>query len=351
MVKKKRDMHPNQQFPTSLSENCHRISRFKYPKLGFYSEKSMTIARKHQICVEETPYYHIVSRCVRRAFLCGEDTVSGRSFEHRRKWLIDRIKFVTSIFDIDVCSYAIMSNHFHIVLRVGNTSEWPANRVLMTWQSLYSLPLLCDRYLKGEINTEAELKKVKDYVAEYRSRLMSVSWYMKAINEYVARMANTEDKCTGHFWESRFKSQALLDERALLTCMAYVDLNPIRAGMAKALQDSEFTSIKERIEQKSTWLSGFGKAENDLPFYLSSYIDLVDETGRCIRDDKCGYISAKTAKAIDQIGINPDSWIDELKGFKSIGFSAVGTAEQLKDFSEKTKRKWTLGITLKPQLE
>ncbi|MCB1584447.1 MAG: hypothetical protein KDI92_15425 [Xanthomonadales bacterium] len=311
----------------------------------------MTIARKHQICVEETPYYHIVSRCVRRAFLCGEDTVSGRSFEHRRKWLIDRIKFVTSIFDIDVCSYAIMSNHFHIVLRVGNTSEWPANRVLMTWQSLYSLPLLCDRYLKGEINTEAELKKVKDYVAEYRSRLMSVSWYMKAINEYVARMANTEDKCTGHFWESRFKSQALLDERALLTCMAYVDLNPIRAGMAKALQDSEFTSIKERIEQKSTWLSGFGKAENDLPFYLSSYIDLVDETGRCIRDDKCGYISAKTAKAIDQIGINPDSWIDELKGFKSIGFSAVGTAEQLKDFSEKTKRKWTLGITLKPQLE
>jgi len=311
----------------------------------------MTVARKQQICVEETPYYHVVSRCVRRAFLCGEDTVSGRSFEHRRKWLVDRIKFVTSIFDIDVCSYAIMSNHFHIVLRVGDTSEWPANRVLMAWQSLYSLPLLCDRYLKGEINTEAELKKVKEYVVEYRSRLMSISWYMKAINEYVARMANSEDKCTGHFWESRFKSQALLDERALLTCMCYVDLNPIRAAMAKDLKGSEFTSIQERIKQESTWLSGFGKTENDLPFYLSSYIDLVDETGRCIHDGKRGFISTKTAKAIDQVGINPESWIDELKGFKSIGFSAVGTAEQLKKFSTKTKRKWALGITLKPQLE
>jgi putative transposase len=115
-----------------------------------------------------------------------------------------------------------------------------------------------------------------------------------------------------------------LDERALLTCMCYVDLNPIRAGKAKALKDSEFTSIQERIEQKSTWLSGFGKGENDLPFYLSSYIDLMDETGRCFRDDaykdvgvsreqdavatKRGFISAKTANAIDQIGINPDSW-------------------------------------------
>ena len=311
----------------------------------------MTVARNQQICVEETPYYHVVSRCVRRAFLCGEDSVSGKSFEHRRQWLIDRIKQVTSVFAIDVCSYAIMSNHFHIVLKVNSTKNWNATQVLMTWCSLYSLPVLCDRYLKGEIETEAEIRRVKGYVTEYRARLMSVSWYMKAINEYISRMANAEDQCTGHFWESRFKSQALLDERALLTCMCYVDLNPIRAAIAKDLKSSEFTSIKERIENQNTWLSGFGKSDNELPFYLSSYIDLVDETGRCIRSDKSGYISEKTVKAINEIGINPDQWLDELKGFKSIGFSAVGTAEQLKDYSEKTKRNWTLAITLKPQLE
>ena len=111
--------------------------------------------------------------------MCGEDVVTGKSFEHRRQWLLDRIKNVTSIFDIDVCSYAIMSNHFHIVIRVGDTSEWPANRVLMAWQGLYSLPVLCDRYLKGQINTEAELRRVNEFVTNYRSRLMSVSWYMK----------------------------------------------------------------------------------------------------------------------------------------------------------------------------
>jgi REP element-mobilizing transposase RayT len=71
----------------------------------------MTVARKQQICVDETPYYHVVARCVRRAFLCGEDSVTGKCFEHRRQWLIDRIKQVTSVFAIDVCSYAIMSNH------------------------------------------------------------------------------------------------------------------------------------------------------------------------------------------------------------------------------------------------
>ena len=140
-------------------------------------------------------------------------------------------------------------------------------------------------------------------------------------------------------------------KKGLLCDVMRVDLNPIRAAMAKDLKDSEFTSIKERIESSSTWLSGFGKGDNDLPFYLSSYIDLVDETGRCIRDDKKGFISPKVAKAVDVIGINPDDWLDELKGFKSIGYSAIGTAEQLKEYSKQTKRKWTLGITLKPQLE
>ena len=143
----------------------------------------------------------------------------------------------------------------------------------------------------------------------------------------------------------------LLDERALLTCMAYVDLNPIRAGMAKALSDSEFTSIQERIEKKSTWLSAFGKDEKDLPYYLSSYIDLVDESGRCVRDDKRCFIAHDSAKTIDQLGISSDTWLEELKGFKSVGFTAIGTAAQLKEFSAKTNKQWSLGMILKPALE
>jgi len=121
--------------------------------------------------------------------------------------------------------------------------------------------------------------------------------------------------------------------------------------MASSLGDSEYTSIKERIETKSTDLLPFGKGDNDLPYYLSSYIDMVDETGRVLRDDKKGYISHKLGSALTELELNPDTWLDELKGFKSVGFSAVGTVNQLKEYSAKTKRKWTLGIRLKPALE
>src|SRR5690554_6389246 len=133
--------------------------------------------------------------------------------------------------------------------------------------------------------------------------------------------------------------------------MAYVDLNPIRACMAKSMGDSEYTSIKERIETKSTDLLPFGKGVNDLPYYLSSYIDMVDETGRVIREDKSGNISHKLGSASTELELNPDTSLDELKGFKSVGFSAVGTVNQLKEYSHKTKRKWTLGLRFKPSIE
>jgi len=77
--------------------------------------------------------------------------------------------------------------------------------------------------------------------------LKDLSWYMRCLNEKVARMANAEDACTGRFWEGRFKSQALLDEAAVVSCMAYVDLNPIRAGICESLETSAFTSIQERL--------------------------------------------------------------------------------------------------------
>jgi len=93
----------------------------------------MTVARSQQICIQDTPYYHIFSRCVRRAFLCGEDALTGQSFEHRRQWLIDRIKKVSSVFAIDVCSYAIMNNHFHLVLKIGANDNWTDKQVLITW--------------------------------------------------------------------------------------------------------------------------------------------------------------------------------------------------------------------------
>jgi putative transposase len=311
----------------------------------------MGLARKHQICLEETPFYHVVSRCVRRAFLCGEDHASGRSFEHRRKWVVERMKFLAKLFAVDICAYAVMSNHFHIVLKVNSTKNWSDKRVLMTWAGLFDLPLLCEQFVRGEQLTKPELEFVINKIGEFRKRLMDISWFMKCLNEYIARRANIEDGCTGHFWESRFKSQALLDQRALLTCMAYVDLNPIRAAMAKTPEQSDFTSIQERINGLNTRLIGFGKDDKDLPFSLSGYLELVDYSGRAILENKRGYIPENLPPILDRIGLNPDTWMDELNGFKSVGFSAVGTVDQLKEFCRNVGKKFAVGLRLKPALE
>ena len=311
----------------------------------------MTLPRKQLISVSDTPYYHVISRCVRRSFLCGVDKHTGQSYEHRRKWIVDRIKQLASVFNIDVCSYAVMNNHYHLVLKINSTNDWPVKQVLVHWSSLCQLPPHCQRYLDGDQFSKPELDLVYRQADKFRKRLMSISWFMKFLNQEIACRANQEDKCTGHFWESRFKSQALLDERALLTCMAYVDLNPIRAAIAKTPEGSDFTSVQERIRSKKTDLLPFGPGMDDLPYCLSSYIELVEYTGRAILENKRGYIPSQLPPILKRLNLNPDTWLDELNKFKSAGFTAVGTVDQLKAFCKSVEKKFSRGFKLIPALE
>src|SRR5690606_38732323 len=145
---------------------------------------------------------------------------------------------------------------------------------------------------------------------KWRKRLCDLSWFMKCLNEHLARRANLEDNCDGRFWQGRFRSQALLDEAGILTAMAYVDLNPVRAGIASTPEDSAFTSIYERIRRlervpsegeadaiaSSVALQSFsdeGSAATRIPYSFKEYLQLVDWTGRAIRNDKRGQIDAK----------------------------------------------------------
>jgi REP element-mobilizing transposase RayT len=212
----------------------------------------MTRPRSQLVSLSDTPWYHVVSRCVRRAFLCGEDAATGRNFDHRRGWIEARIRQLASVFTIDVAAYAVMSNHYHIVLKVDRerAESLSEDDVLERWSRIFTGPMLVQRYLdpeKRDALGEAELDRVREDAAVYRERLADLSWYMRVLNEGIARLANQEDGVKGRFWEGRFKSQALLDEEALLAAMAYVDLNPIRAGMAETPEESDYTSVQARL--------------------------------------------------------------------------------------------------------
>jgi len=267
--------------------------------------------RKSLIAVESTPYYHCVARCVRRAFLCGQDLQTGKSYEHRRGWLEERLLELPKVFAIDVASYAIMSNHYHAVLHINTARAklWPDIEVVERWHMLFNGTVLSQKYLKDGTLPEAEMWAFQPVIDEWRLRLQDISWFMRVLNEKIAREANFEDGCTGRFWEGRFKSQALLNEAALMACMAYVDLNPVRAKMAKTPEESAHTSIKKRCEkaQKSKQPNRIKSQEKTLyPFVgnpkehqpegiqmrLSDYLVLVDATGRVLKEGKRGQICA-----------------------------------------------------------
>ena len=283
--------------------------------------------RKQLVSMEATPYYHCVSRCVRRAFLCGTDS-EGRSFEHRRGWIEKLILEQSQIFCIDIAAYAVMSNHFHVVLHISQQRVRSLTNleVVQRWHQLCQGTLLSKKFERGEDLSTSQQAVLDERIDEWRERLMSISWFMRRLNETVARLANEEDQCTGHFWEGRFKSQALLDEKALAACMAYVDLNPVRAAMAKTPEESEHTSVKKRaqkaketyspnhLKQQAYGLLPFaGNPRQDMPegiqMRLTDYLELVDWTGRQIRENKRGSISEAEPAIMERLGIDAEHWL------------------------------------------
>ncbi len=310
--------------------------------------------RHRQVSLDDTPYYHCISRCVRRAFLCGKDAHTGFDFEHRRQWIVDRIKLLCSVFSVDLCAYSVMSNHYHVVIRidVDAVKKWTDQEVARRWMQIFNGPLLMHQYLGNADLTEPELAHVADLIATWRNRLCDLSWFMRCLNEPIARLANAEDHCTGRFWEGRFKSQALLDARAVLACMAYVDLNPIRAAMAKTPEQSDYTSIQERILQpENTCLRAFGEQDDvGIPFDLKDYLELVDWGGREIRHNKRGYIPAHTPPILTRLKMNAVPVLNYLGKADQPTFGAVGPVSMLRAFAKSVGRSFIKGQALGKQL-
>ncbi len=333
----------------------------------------MTSARHCSIDLASTPYYHIVSRCAQSSFLCGEDPLTGKNFDHRKQWLVDHIKTLGEIFSIDVCAYSAMSNHYHLILHVdlAPTKQWTDREVIERWANLFPKSIAASA-VAGQSLTPAQRNAIDLQVDTWRERLSDISWFMRCINEPLARLANQEDGCTGRFWEGRFKSQALLDEGALFTCMAYVDLNPIRAGICQTLEDSDFTSIQARIEayqqnqknkhqEKSldttdqypnqpSQLLPFDAylrqepSQTTLPMNFTDYLTLVEWTGQAIRDDKKGAIPAHITPILQRLDIDQAQWLVSVKYFHSRFYRMIGKLSCLQQACRHMGQSWLKGL-------
>jgi REP element-mobilizing transposase RayT len=312
------------------------------------------------------------------------------NFDHRRGWIAARIKQLAGIFAIDVAAYAVMSNHYHVVMRIDRERAltWSLDEVLERWTRLFSGPLLVTRYLSDARSrmTGAEIAKVQELGEAYRARLHDLSWFMRTLNEHIARQANAEDGVKGRFWEGRFKSQALLDEKALLAAMAYVDLNPVRAGIAETPEVSDYTSIQERVAgvpqeaqpqiqaQESTvapapdtrTLDGHAlRAEREaqplpraalmpfdatsetpwaIPFAFEEYLELVDWTGRAIRSDKRGHIPPGHPEILDRLGIDGEQFIGYSERLLKAFGTAVGAPAAMANLCARRQTKYLHGI-------
>lgn len=315
----------------------------------------MTSARSLLVDPNAPGFYHCISRCVRRAWLCGVDPYSGASYEHRRGWVEKRLLELAEIFAVGVYAYAVMSNHVHVVLLIDPTAAatWNDEEVAVRWVRLFPATKGGDVDDAGCRQKEATLLGNTDRLNACRQRLGSLAWFMKALNEPIARRANREDACTGRFWEGRYKCQALLDEAAVLTCMSYVDLNPIRAGIAGNLESSSHTSAVQRIERvRSSPILGNesltpinpSMVSAHLPITTEAYLDLIDWSARITRADKRSRIDATEPPILRKLGLTGQQWHHQMMGTETRYWRAIGTPRSLMEKAAAIGQAWLKGI-------
>ncbi|MEM9072997.1 MAG: hypothetical protein AAGE52_31115 [Myxococcota bacterium] len=280
-----------------------------------------------------------MSRCVRRAYLCGNDPLTGQDFEYRREWVEDRLFALVEIFAVDLHAYAVMSNHLHLVVRVNRdrAERWSDQEITRRYGKLFRFAV------KDIANLGADEKKAR--IETWRERLWSLSWLMRCLNESIARRANAEDECKGRFWEGRFRCQPLLDEGALLACMAYVDLNPVRAGMSKSLEKSTHTSIAKRLEEGTPHgLTPFADQVSPrsrrtvVPVHFDDYLELLVSTGRAIR--RGGSLKRVPALLL-KMRLNHNAFLSIMRGGTLSG--VLGSVAQVDAFAGDYGKHWVKG--------
>jgi len=351
-------------------------------------------ARKEIVCEGEVEVFHAYTRCVRRAFLCGEDPLTGNNYDHRKLWIEQRLEQLSASMAVEVCGFAVMSNHLHAVVRTRPdlVETWSDEEVARRWWRLF--PKRRDEDGNPAEPEDHELAMIvadADTLAERRRRLSSLSWFMRCLCEPIARRANKEDGVSGRFFEGRFKCQKLLDEAAILACSVYVDLNPVRAGISETPESSPHTSAHDRIQgrrqresrsksEKAAGAARRGKVqppssadpdgwlcpvsvEGDpaemaganahrrasnrgfLCMGLDDYLRILDWTGRQVRRNKRGAIPKDLAPILDRIGMSDEFWLDTVRNFGRWFHRAAGHVSLLAQEATRAGKRWFQGIS------
>ena len=332
----------------------------------------MTIARVHLVDPIVSRWYHCITRCVRRAKLLGEG-------QDRKEWIENRLKELAEIFGVSVAGFAVLDNHLHLLVRLDpeTVKNWSDEEVIRRWARLFPprdgmrRPLeASDDWVKGHLLNAAWIKRA-------RERLGSLSWFMKCLKEPLARLANRQDQAGGAFFEGRFKSIAILDEGSLLATCAYIDLNPLAAGIAATPEASAHTSIKERVDhvaaqgrtedlkaartssavasqqaaglEETHWLCPVedrrridstreGMIEG---FALGSYLLLVDYTARLYREGKAT-LCREMAEILDRLHTSAEQWqarLDRLRTGRPVGRFFAATRARLREIGTRLNLK------------
>jgi REP element-mobilizing transposase RayT len=329
---------------------------------SFFRMVHMTYARKRLVSLRDTQFYHVVARCVRRAFLWGHDEYSGRDYSHRKVWVLQRLSQLAAIFAIDICAYAVMSNHYHLVLHVDaeRVRTWTQAEVVTRWTGLFRAPAVIERWCAGQADA-AETQVAVSIIEGWRTRLYDISWFMRCLNQHLAQRANAEDGCTGRFWQGRFSSQALLDEAGLLTAMAYVDLNPVRAGMATSAEDSQFTSIRQRILElrdcsasvsssrvpllafRATQATEAATSATTLACSFSDYRAVLTWTAGIVSGAK-QEVHEGTPALIREQGIEASAWALAMRPRGNLFGRAIGRLNALRLHAKTLGQRWVRGL-------
>src|SRR5271166_355578 len=325
----------------------------------------MAMARAHLVDVSVTRWYHCITRCVRRAILLGEEP------HGRKEWIEKRLKELAEIFAVSVGGFSVMDNHLHVLVRLDPdvAKGWSDEEVVRRWgrivpprdKSRQPLPVSND-WIQWRL-------KDAQWVAKTRERLQSLSWFMKCLKEPLARLANRQDHVRGAFFEERFKSIAILDEESLLATCAYIDLNPLAAGIVEVPEASPHTSITTRVEhvkaqdrtsdlkaaeqgsiagsnasaglEESIWLCPIedrrgldSSREGMLPgMSLGSYLLLVDYTGRLFRDGKAT-TSRELSGIFERLGSSAETWcarLEKLRTGRLLGRFFASSRDRLRE--------------------